>query len=299
MPPLPDLSQLSEEFISIRGFRLRLRIWGDQTKPMVLLQHGGKDHGRSWDWTVAALIDDYCLVVPDLRGHGDSDWPSGGGYDSLDMVADLAFLVEELAQRGHKEPLRIIGHSLGGNIALNFAAAQPDRVRSVISIEGLGFSQKSYDQLTEKSAATRMQEAIGRRLQVLARAPRRFRTVEEGISRLAALHKQLDPAQAEHLARHALVEEEGGFRWKHDPLLGFMPVRPMPPSEYAPIFGSITQPVLLMYGKTSWAQSPGEDGRLQAFQNAQLLEFEDAGHWLHHDRFDDFISATRAFLEAH
>lgn len=76
-----------------------------------------------------------------------------------------------------------------------------------------------------------------------------------------------------------------------------MPVRPMPPSEYAPIFGSIDKPVLLMYGKTSWAQSPADDGRLEAFQKAELIEFDDAGHWLHHDRFEDFIAATRKFLE--
>lgn len=299
MPVLPDEALLNEEFVEVRNFKIRVRLWGDPSKPLVLLQHGGKDHGRSWDWTVAALVDDYCLAVPDLRGHGDSDWPSGGGYDSLDMVTDMAFVVESLQEKGFTDPLRIIGHSLGGNVALNYAAAQPDRIRSVISIEGLGFSQKSYDQLTEKTASTRMREAVERKLKVTNRTPRVFKTAEEGIDRLAALHKQLDPSQAEHLARHALLAVEGGFRWKHDPLLGFMPVRPMPPAEYGPIFGSIEKPVLLMYGKTSWAQSPADDGRIQAFQNASLIEFDDAGHWLHHDRFEDFIDETRRFLEAH
>ncbi len=299
MPPLPDEKWLTEDFVSIRGFKLRLRLWGDTSKPLVLLQHGGKDHGRSWDWTVAALMDDYCCAVPDLRGHGDSDWPAGGEYESIDMVSDMAFIAEALQEKGFAEPFRLIGHSLGGNIALNFTAAQPQRIRSVISIEGLGFSQKTYDQIQEKPAAERMQEAISRKLKTVNRTRQAFKTEDEAVDRLAAVHKDLDPAQVQHLARHGLEKSDEGFRWKHDPILGFTPVRPMPPSEYAQTFASIEQPMLLMYGKNSWAQSPATDGRLESLQNAELIEFEGAGHWLHHDHFDDFITASRKFLGAH
>lgn len=299
MPRLPDEAALSEEFVSVRGQKLRLRLWGDRSKPIVLLQHGARDQGRSWDWTVTELMDSYCLAVPDLRGHGDSDWAAGGGYDTLDMVGDMAFIVEHLARLGHEMPIRIVGHSFGGNIALNYGAAKPDRVRSIVAIEGLGYSQAFYDELMKKSAAERMQDALAYRLKAFARTPRFFETEEEGIARLAKLHDRLHPDQAAHLGRHGLRRTEGRYRWKHDPLLGGTPPRPMAPAEYGPLFASIEAPVLLMYGKESWARSPAEDGRIEPFRNAELAEFDDAGHWLHHDRFEDFIGTLRRFLEAH
>lgn len=297
VPPLPDEALLEESWVDIRGFRLRLRIWGDRTKPLVFLLHGGRDHGRSWDWTVNALIEEYCCAVPDLRGHGDSDWPQGGGYDAFDFVADTAFVVEHLVSAGFEAPFHFIGHSLGGNILLSYAAAQPHRVRSLIAIEGLGFSQKSYDAITEKSTAERLGEGIAQRLKVATREPRVFRNEDDGIARMRALHKNLSVEQADHLARHGLRKVEGGYRWKYDPGLAMSPARPVPPSEYGPVHGAIEAPVLLMYGKASWASSPAEDGRLDAFRNAELIEFDDAGHWLHHDRFDVFAAAIRRFLE--
>ncbi|MEM1380603.1 MAG: alpha/beta hydrolase [Pseudomonadota bacterium] len=299
VPPLPDDQLLREEMIRPFGLGLKLRIWGDPHKPLVLLQHGGKDHGRSWDWTVEALRTDYCLAVPDLRGHGDSENPLGGGYDTVDMVADMAAIVEHLEAQGQTMPIHVVGHSWGGNLALNFAAALPNRVRSVVSIEGLGFSQDRYDQLVNKPMAARMGEAVQRRLTVAKRKPRVFETQEEGMKRLVALHPQLAQEQAEHLARHALRPCSEGWAWKHDPAMGFMPVRPSPPSEYGQVYREIRAPVLLMYGRDSWATSPKDDGRMDMFTNAELIEFENAGHWLHHDQFTDFIGALRRFLERH
>lgn len=298
LPPLPDEAQLTRRTVPFAGLRLNVLLWGDPDKPLVLLQHGGRDHGRSWDWTVAALMDDYCLAVPELRGHGDSDWPTGGGYDTFDFVSDLAAIVEDLVADGHTAPIHFIGHSFGGNIVLHYAAAQPHRVRSVVAIEGLGFSQKAYDELTHKPAAARVGEAIERRLKIAGRKPRRFASVEEGVTRLAALHKHLDRQQVEHLARHAFRKVEGGWQWKHDPQLGVAPTRPIPPAEYGPIYADIAAPVLLMYGRDSWASNPKDDGRLEAFRRAEFIEMPDAGHWLHHDRFEDFIAAVRSFLES-
>jgi pimeloyl-ACP methyl ester carboxylesterase len=293
---LPDESELSVRRVKAGGLHLALRLWGDRQKPLILLQHGGKDHGRSWDWTVRELMDHYCVAVPDLRGHGDSDRPSGWGYDTIDFISDLAFIVEHLVEDGFKAPFPVVGHSLGGNIALHYAAAQPHRVKAAVSIEGLGFSQKSYDEVVAKPLAARYRDALERRLKVASRAPRNFRSRDEGIKRLAALHKQLHPQQAEHLGRHALREEGEGWTWKHDPLLAFSSIRPVPPSEYGPVYGSIEVPVLLIYGKDSWASSPREDGRANVFQNGRLVEIEKAGHWPHHDQFDVFIETLKPFL---
>jgi pimeloyl-ACP methyl ester carboxylesterase len=297
LPPLPDEALLHEEKVEASGLKLHLRLWGDRTKPLLLLQHGGKDHGRSWDWTAAAFLDRYCVAVPDLRGHGDSDWAAGGGYDGFDMAADMAFVAKHLVTLGFEAPFDFVGHSLGGNIVLNFAAAQPGRVRKVVSIEGLGFSQKSYEELTAKPAAERMAETIERRLKLAGRGPRVFKNKEDAVKRLAGLHQRLSGEQARHLALHALRKVEGGYSWKHDPQLGFMPIRPLPPAEYAEMHRAIEAPVLLLYGSESWASDPSRDGRLKPFKNAEFELFGGAGHWLHHDQHDRFIRRVTGFLE--
>ena len=55
-------------------------------------------------------------------------------------------------------------------------------------------------------------------------------------------------------------------------------------------------PTLLLYGADSWASNPEGDGRLDHFANAEVIEFENAGHWLHHDQFDRFMATLRDFL---
>ena len=62
------------------------------------------------------------------------------------------------------------------------------------------------------------------------------------------------------------------------------------------LWGCITAPVLLVRGMESWASDPVEDGRIKHFRNARLVNFEGAGHWVHHDKLDDFMREVDAFL---
>ena len=67
----------SNSFISQR-LNLHYAEWGTPDKPPLLLVHGGRDHCRSWDWVANELKDDWHIIAPDLRGHGDSDWSRSG-----------------------------------------------------------------------------------------------------------------------------------------------------------------------------------------------------------------------------
>src|ERR1700758_5657853 len=62
--------------------RLRLHYvdWGNPAAPPLILLHGGRDHCRNWDWVAAACRDDYHVIAPDLRGHGDSAWSASRHY---------------------------------------------------------------------------------------------------------------------------------------------------------------------------------------------------------------------------
>jgi pimeloyl-ACP methyl ester carboxylesterase len=63
------------------------------------------------------------------------------------------------------------------------------------------------------------------------------------------------------------------------------------------LWSAIDCPMLLFYGKNSFASNPERDGRLRHFSTARVIEYEDAGHWLHHDQFDRFMGDLKAFLQ--
>ena len=62
------------------------------------------------------------------------------------------------------------------------------------------------------------------------------------------------------------------------------------------LWARITCPTLILYGKESWAGNPVEDGRATHFRHARVVGLDGAGHWLHHDRLDEFLRLLRAFL---
>ena len=65
----------------------------------------------------------------------------------------------------------------------------------------------------------------------------------------------------------------------------------------AELWARITCPVLLVYGKESWATDPAGDGRTKFFRDTRVLGVEGAGHWVHHDRLDLFLREVRTFLQ--
>ncbi len=70
----------------------------------------------------------------------------------------------------------------------------------------------------------------------------------------------------------------------------------MPHEQVEQFWSRISCPTLLMHGANSRASNPQRDCRIRHFQNARVVEFEAAGHWLHHDRFDRFIAEPGGFL---
>lgn len=102
----------SSKTINSQRLKLHYRDWGNADAPPLLLVHGGFDHCRSWDWAAEKLCQDFRVITPDLRGHGDSDWSLGNAYSMADYVYDMAELVDQLALA----PVSIVGHSLGGRL---------------------------------------------------------------------------------------------------------------------------------------------------------------------------------------
>ena len=282
----------SQTFISQR-LRLNYVDWGNRDAPPLVLVHGGRDHARSWDWVAEDLCRDWHVTAFDHRGHGDSDWVSDGNYMANDMVYDLAQFIHQL-DRG---PVTIVSHSMGGNVALRYAGTFPDMVRKIVAIEGLGPSPARQAEQRETPYPERMAEWIGKKRAASGRIPRKYESIEAAFRRMIEENKFLTEDQARHLTLHGVNKnEDGTYSWKFDPHLNVWGVEDVADEFQHQTRAAITAPTLLLYGADSWASNPEGDGRLEHFTNAEVIEFENAGHWLHHDQFDRFMKTIREFL---
>ena len=287
----------SQSFISQR-LQLRYVDWGKtdeqgRDKPPLVLVHGGRDHARSWDWVAEGLRDTWHVVAMDHRGHGDSEWVSDGNYSSGDMVYDLAQFVHQL----DVGPVTIVAHSMGGNVGLRYAGTFPDMVRKIVAIEGLGPSPKRQQEMRETPYPERLAEWIVNKRAASARTPRKYDSIADAFARMIEENSYLTEHQARHLTIHGVNKnEDGTYSWKFDPHLNVWPVEDVADDFIQQTWGAITCPTLLLYGAESWASNPSEDGRAQYFNNAEVIEFEKAGHWLHHDQFDRFMATLQDFL---
>ena len=268
--------------------------WGAPANPPLILVHGGLDQKRSWDWTAAALSDRYYVVAPDLRGHGMSEWASDGDYGVMDHVYDLASLVEHL----NAETVILVGHSLGGNIVLRYAGLFPERVTKLVSIEGMGPSPKMLAARAATPVEERLQDWIKDRRKKSDRRPRIMADMDEALKRMRAAHSHLREDQLRRLTETGVKKlESGQVTWSYDPAAMGRSPSDIRYKHFQKLLSNITCSVWLVYGETSWASNPEKDGRAEILQNAETTELKDAGHWLHHDKFDEFIDGLTNFLE--
>jgi pimeloyl-ACP methyl ester carboxylesterase len=275
--------------------RLRLHYvdWGNESAPPLLLVHGNRDHCRNWDWIAEAMRSDYHIIAPDLRGHGDSQWVLGGTYPLIDYVYDIAQLIHQKKLA----PLTIIGHSLGGHIAMQYAGIYPASVRKLVSIEGFGPPLRWIRSREKKAAAERMTEWIAQLRDLAGRAPRKYVSIDEAVARMREANAFLSEAQARHLTMQGVNQnEDGTFSWKFDNYVRAGSPYLFNEAELAELWGNIACPTLLIRGTESWAGDPSKDGRAAYLKSAEVVAVEKAGHWVHHDQLPQVLDAIRGFL---
>ena len=283
---------VTNSFISQR-LRLNYVDWGNADAPPLLLVHGGRDHARSWDWVAQELRHDWHVIAPDLRGHGDSAWSPEGNYEMSGFVYDLAQLIHQL----NLPPVSIVAHSMGGNIATRYTGLYPEKVAKLVSIEGLGLSPAMQAERDAKGIGNRFRSWIEDKRGAAARTPKRYPDIETAYARMKAENAYLNDEQARHLTVHGISRnEDGTWSWKFDNYLNIWSAFDMPRDDLLAIWGAITCPVLMLYGADSWASNPEKDGRLAHFPTARVIEYENAGHWLHHDQFERFMGDVKGFL---
>jgi pimeloyl-ACP methyl ester carboxylesterase len=128
---------MRQAHVMLHGHRVAYREAGDQGLPVVLLIHGITCSSANWDPVIPALAEHAHVIAPDLLGHGDSDKPAGD-YSLGAFASGLRDLLDCL---GH-ERVTIVGHSLGGGVAMQFAYQYPERCERVVLVSSGGLGQE-------------------------------------------------------------------------------------------------------------------------------------------------------------
>jgi pimeloyl-ACP methyl ester carboxylesterase len=256
---------------SLAGVWLRAIHHGEASQPPLVLLHGGGANAHWWDHLAPALAEHFHAVALDFRGHGDSDHPEQ--VEPGAFSRDLDALLEHLGAG----PPTLMGHSLGGHVALEHAARHAG-VRALVAIEIV------------RGAPTRARRSM--RLALAAR--RTYRTREEAIARYRFLPP--GPAPSERLrasvAAHSVAREpDGRFGFTFDPRWFALPPSPPPP------LGRIRCPTLIVRGAESpLLSAEGAAGFAAEIPGARIAVIEGAGHNPHLEQPDAFLAATLDFL---
>ena len=267
----------SERFTtpSLGGVFLHVLHRGDASRRPLVLLHGGGANAHWWDHLAPSLAERFHVVALDFRGHGDSDHPAALEVGAF--ARDLEALLHHLgADERSREPV-LMGHSMGGHIALEHAA-RSRRVRALVAIEIV------------RGAPTRARRAM--RLALAVR--RSYRTREDAIERYRFLPPAPHASETlrASIAAHSVAQQpDGRFGFKFDPRWFGLPPNPAPP------LGEIRCPTLIVRG----AESPllSEEGAAAfaaEIPAAQVAVIEAAGHNLHLEQPEAFLAVVEPFL---
>ncbi len=284
------MEPISQYYYSHR-LKLHFWDWGDNGKPNLILVHGSRDHARSWDRIAHAFYQDFRVVAPDLRGHGDSNWALGAIYSIPEFVLDLSALVDILK----RPPVYLIGHSLGGAIVLLYAGIYPERVKKLVSIEGFG---PPPEKLVPRPAPERLRKWIESIRDFETRLTRCYPNLDSAVARM----KEANPYLTDETARHLTLfgsnwNPDGTLIWKFDNYVRAISPYGFNMEDAQELWRQISCPTLLFRGLDSWTPDPEETGYLRAIARYKLINVSKAGHWVHHDQPDFFVEETRRFFE--
>jgi pimeloyl-ACP methyl ester carboxylesterase len=258
------------------ALRLHALDWGTAGCPPVLLLHGAAQTAHSFDEVAPALARDHHVVALDQRGHGDSDWAAR--YDRDAFGDDIAAVLDA---HGWSEAT-LIAMSLGGLNAVAFAAAQPERVRSLVVVDVV------------PTVAAAGKQAIGKQLAVHA-----FDTFDGAVEHARAFNPRRTVANIRERLHHAM-RKDGDGRWvyKFDPAMGGAAGRD--PSALWWAVGRLRCPTLLVRGaESNILTAEGAERFVQMVPGSSVAVVPEAGHSVMGDNPPGFLAAVEPFLARH
>jgi pimeloyl-ACP methyl ester carboxylesterase len=289
------------EFVPIRNLRYHVLVWGEPAAgqaPLVMV-HGWMDVAVSYQFVVDAFAQDHYVIAPDWRGYGFTQSPGTDNYWFPDYLADLDFLLDHYCPG---EPVDLVGHSMGGNIAMLYAGTRPDRVRRLVNLEGFGMPATKPAQAPKRYAHWMDELKAYHRGEMQLK---RYESAAGVANRLMKTNKRLTQDKADWLARHwAAPDADGMWRILGDPAHKITNAQLYRVDEVLEIYRAITAPALDVHssednlsqwwkGKYTLAEY---HERLKSVPTLRRVVIPDAGHMLHHDQPEKLAALLEEFL---
>jgi pimeloyl-ACP methyl ester carboxylesterase len=273
------------------GLELHLLEWSNDGVPLVLV-HGFGNEAHIWDDFAPCVAEAYHVVAIDQRGHGESDWDSEGRYEYDNLVADLEAVVDGLGF----ERIVLVGHSLGGRVAMLYAGRHPEKLAGLVIVD-------SAPELDPRGSIRIRQDVEQNR-------DPSFGAVAEYERYLSTAYPAAKPAALRRMAQHALKKREDG-RWvlKMDQALrGFgakeidaEAMREREKRNTAEMWQALEKipcPTLVVRGAASDIVSADVADRMadEVLEKGTLAVVGQAGHSVMTDNPDGFRDAVCAFV---
>ena len=248
-----------------------------KTTPPLAVVHGLYGAARNWSSLSNGFARKRETLAVDLRGHGASPWAHPLSYEA--MAADLgAFIAREAGGKAD-----VLGHSMGGKVAMTLALTQPERVRRLIVAD---MAPKAYDHGQQGEYAKAM---LALDLSSLSRRSEADKLLAEAIPEASM--------RAFLMSGLVTDPETGALRWRPD-LQGLLKAMPgilgweLPPGA-RPFEG---ETLFLSGGLSDYVRKEDHAAILKLFPRARFEVVPEAAHWLHADKPIPFRDAVEAFL---
>lgn len=268
------------------------RIAGLRSGPVdgarVLALHGWLDNAASFI-PLAEHLDGVELVALDLPGHGASaHLPPAADYIAT-SAARAAFAAADALGWGR---FALLGHSLGGSVACLMAAAQPQRIERMVSIESLGLLVESEDR-----TAARLREAFAAQTGLGAKQLRVFGDIDTAVrARMQGIGKVGEVA-ARLLVERGIARVDGGYTWRSDPRLTLPTFVRMTETQVRDLLRGIECPTRVIYAAPaqSYFPEPLRSERAALLPHGELIELP-GSHHLHMEDAPAVAAAIGDFL---
>ncbi|MGI4869853.1 MAG: alpha/beta fold hydrolase [Janthinobacterium lividum] len=238
-------------------------------KPPVVLLHGLMTNGQCWADVARALEQDYDVIMPDARGHGQSSAPDDG-YRYEDHAADIAGLLTAL----RLPPAFLLGHSMGGMTAAVVASRTPALLRGLVLADPTFLRAKVQREVWDSDVADQHRQLLTRSLQ-----------------------KVVAEARVRHPTRSAETLELFARARLQTSLRAFEVLRP-PNPDYTQVMQEIRVPSLLVFGDKGLISAAVAEELLGIHPALQVKQIAHAGHALHLDQPARFAAVVKGFLRS-
>jgi pimeloyl-ACP methyl ester carboxylesterase len=280
--------------ITLGGLRFHYLDWGNVERPTVVLLHGGSQTAHTWDLAALLLRESYHLVALDQRGHGDSEWTPDPEQDTTPlMVEDTRSFLAHVERESHgASPLVLVGMSMGGGVALRYAAENPTALRALVIVD------------VAPETIPRGGEGM-----------RRFRaetetldSFEDFLERAVRFNPDRPEAHLRYSLLHALKQtDDGRWTWKYDPRRQAgeeeedrakeEQARKKRERETWAAVRSIRAPTLFVHGGESAVVEKAAICRAaEAMHDGRWVSIAGASHTVQGDRPGEFAGAVADFL---